>query len=84
MCDQKKLIKINAVQNGLALIHHAALKNDTYSMQLILNFKGVNLNLLSDKGLRACEMTTNGALRKMILNHHATKPPKRRSKAQAE
>lgn len=59
MRDQKKLIKINNVQNGLALIHHAALKSDPRIFQLILNFKGVDLSLKSAKGLKASEMTSN-------------------------
>lgn len=46
----KKLIDINLMLNGYALIHHAAMSNNSEIFQLILNFKGVDPVLKTSNG----------------------------------
>lgn len=64
--DQKKLISINQLINGKALIHHAALSNNFSTFQLILNFDGVNIQMKDTQGQTAYSLTKNKQIKLLI------------------
>ena len=55
--DQQKLLEINQIVEGHALIHHAALSNNPVIFQLIANLPNCDMHLKSAKGKTAYQLT---------------------------
>ena len=66
--DQKKMIQINRIDDGMALIHHAAKSGNLEMVKSVLNFFGVDPHLKNASGKTADKLTQNLSVRKAILN----------------